>query len=135
MARCAFIKPGGERCGATAMRGYDTCYGHRPDLADERRRNAARGGRAGGRGRPAGGASQELAEVRKLLRDLTRRVLGEGPALIAPGRAAIANQLLNTRLRAIEQERKLKETEDLEARIEALECGGGQEHGRSRATS
>jgi hypothetical protein len=37
------------------------------------------------------------------------------------GRAAVANQLVNTRLRAIEQERKNKETEDLEARIEALE--------------
>jgi len=37
------------------------------------------------------------------------------------GRAAVANQLINTRLRAIEQERKNKETEDLEARIEALE--------------
>jgi hypothetical protein len=38
------------------------------------------------------------------------------------GRAAVANQLVNTRLRAIEQERKNKETEDLEARIEALEA-------------
>jgi hypothetical protein len=33
----------------------------------------------------------------------------------------VANQLINTRLRAIEQERKNRETEDLEARIEALE--------------
>jgi hypothetical protein len=37
------------------------------------------------------------------------------------GRAAVANQLINTRLRVIEQERKIRETEDLEARIEALE--------------
>jgi hypothetical protein len=37
------------------------------------------------------------------------------------GRAAVANQLINTRLRTIEQERKNKETEELEARIEALE--------------
>jgi len=37
------------------------------------------------------------------------------------GRAAVANQLINTRLRALEQERKNKETEDLETRIEALE--------------
>jgi hypothetical protein len=37
------------------------------------------------------------------------------------GRAAVANQLVNTRLRAIEAERKIKETEELEARIEALE--------------
>jgi hypothetical protein len=37
------------------------------------------------------------------------------------GRAAVANQLVNTRLRAIEQERKSKETEELESRIEPLE--------------
>jgi hypothetical protein len=33
----------------------------------------------------------------------------------------VANQLINTRLRAVEQERKIKETEELEERIEALE--------------
>ena len=37
------------------------------------------------------------------------------------GRAAVANQLINTRLRAIELERKIKETEELEARLEELE--------------
>jgi len=37
------------------------------------------------------------------------------------GQAAVANQLINTRLRAIEQERKIKETEELEERLEALE--------------
>jgi hypothetical protein len=42
------------------------------------------------------------------------------------GQAAVANQLINTRLRAIEQERKVKEAEELEARIEALEARMGQ---------
>jgi hypothetical protein len=37
------------------------------------------------------------------------------------GPAAVANQLINTRLRAIEIGRKLKETEELEERISALE--------------
>jgi hypothetical protein len=48
---------------------------------------------------------------------------------LLPGPAAVANQLINTRLRAIEQERKNKETEDLEARIDALERqqGAGRE--------
>jgi hypothetical protein len=35
--------------------------------------------------------------------------------------AAVANQLINTRLRAVELGRRIKETEELEARIEALE--------------
>jgi hypothetical protein len=42
--------------------------------------------------------------------------------------AAVAGQLLNIKLRAIEVERKVKETDELEERIEALERG--QEEGR-----
>jgi len=34
----------------------------------------------------------------------------------------VVNQILNTRARLIELERKLKETEELEERIEALEA-------------
>jgi len=53
-----------------------------------------------------------------LLEDLTAQVLsGELPT----GPAAVANQLINTRLRAIETERKVKEAEELEERLEALE--------------
>jgi hypothetical protein len=37
------------------------------------------------------------------------------------GVAAVVNQILNTRVRLIELERKVKETEELEHRIEALE--------------
>jgi hypothetical protein len=36
---------------------------------------------------------------------------------------AVANQILNTRLRAIEIERKAKEADELEARLEQLEQG------------
>jgi hypothetical protein len=47
--------------------------------------------------------------------------------------AAVAGQLLNIKLRAIEVERKVKETEELEERIEALErtskAGGGKRWG------
>jgi hypothetical protein len=39
--------------------------------------------------------------------------------------AAVAGQLLNIKLRAIEVERKMKETDELEERIEALERTGG----------
>jgi len=40
--------------------------------------------------------------------------------------AAVAGQLLNVKLRAIEVERKIRETEELEARLEALELHRGQ---------
>jgi hypothetical protein len=43
--------------------------------------------------------------------------------------AAVAGQLLNVKLRAIEQERKQREQEDLEARIEALESAQEAQRG------
>lgn len=113
MARCAYIKPGGQRCGATAMGGHGHCYGHREDLAEERRRNASRGGRAGGRGR-----GSELSEVKARLRKLADSVLA-GETERAD--AIAAGQLLNVWLRATEVERKVRELDELEARLEALE--------------
>ncbi len=64
-----------------------------------------------------------------LLSDLTDRVLaGE----LENGRAAVANQLINSRLRAIEVERKAKETEELEERLEALERAAAGRNGGKR---
>ena len=118
MALCSGIKADGGRCRAQAMRNSEWCIGHDPDQAEARRSRASKGGKRGGRGRP----QAELAGIKALLSDLTERVLGgEGVEQLESGRAAVANQLINTRLRAIEQERKNRETEDLEARIEALE--------------
>ncbi len=110
MARCGFIKASGERCKGTATGADGLCWAHAPENADQRRRMASRAARS----KP----NRELRDVKALCEDLTERVLaGDLP----PGPAAVANQLTNTRLRAIEQERKNREAEDLEARIEALE--------------
>jgi hypothetical protein len=108
MPRCAGIKRDGGRCAAIVNGSF--CYQHDPARADERSRNASRAARS----RP----SRELVGVKAQLEDLTKDVLSGD---LETGRAAVANQLINTRLRAIEQERKNRETEDLEARIEALE--------------
>ncbi len=73
--------------------------------------------------------NRELRDIKAQLEDLTERVLTGD---LETGLAAVANQLINTRLRAIEQERKIKETDELEARIEALEqegSGGGRRWG------
>jgi hypothetical protein len=113
MPRCAGIKRDGGRCATVVKPPHTHCYQHDPDRADERRRNASRAARS----RP----SREIVGVKAQLEELTLDVLaGE----LETGRAAVANQLINTRLRAIEQERKNRETEDLEARIEALERSG-----------
>jgi len=57
-----------------------------------------------------------------LLSDLTDRVLGaEGADPLGTGPAAVANQLINTRLRAVAVELKVREVDELEARMEELE--------------
>jgi hypothetical protein len=119
VARCAGIKRDGGRCTAVVEASQEYCYAHDPARAEERRRNASRAARA----KPG----RELAGVKAQLEDLTRDVLAGS---LETGRAAVANQLINTRLRAIEQERKNRETEDLEVRIEALERTQGQKGAR-----
>jgi hypothetical protein len=117
MAACSYIKPSGDRCRAIPMRGESFCYVHHPDLAQERAANSLKGGKRGGRGRPA---KPELPAIKALIGELTDKVLsGE----LETGRAAVANQLMNTRLRAIELERKIRETQELEERLERLEAG------------
>ena len=109
MPRCRGEKRDGGRCSAIVEGSF--CYQHDPDKADERRRSAAKGGRSKG-GRP------ELAELKKQVKDLASKVLD---GQVNRGRAAVANQLYNTLIRAIEQERKLRELEELAQRLEALE--------------
>jgi hypothetical protein len=118
MSICAAIKPNDIRCKARAMKGSQWCFNHHPNHSEERKRNASKGGKSGGRGRPANSGAEGLQDIKDLLADLTAGVLsGE----VAREVAIAANQLLNTSLRAIELERKWKEIEQLEARLEVLE--------------
>jgi hypothetical protein len=117
LAKCAAIKPDGERCKGVAIRSSEWCPAHHPEHKERRRRAASKGGRSGGRGRP----QTELQEVKALLAELTTRVLREeGAEPLETGPAAVANQLINTRLRAIEVERKIREQELILPRLEAL---------------
>ena len=110
MAQCPGIKRDGGRCAVVVGAGRSHCYQHDPDRSDERKRNASRGGRSRGAG--------ELAALKKQARDLAADVLaGE----VETGRAAVANQIYNTLIRAIEQERKNLETGELAERLEAME--------------
>jgi hypothetical protein len=111
MARCAGIKRDGGRCAVVVGPGQSHCYAHDPGRSEERRRNAQRGGRTKG----AGG---ELAALKRQLRDLAAGVL-EGN--VDRAAAAVVNQILNTTIRAIEQERKNYETGELAERLEAME--------------
>ncbi len=128
MARCGGSKPTGAPCERIVPASQDYCYSHDPARADARQRAARKGGRRGGRGRPL----TEVANLKELLGTLVERVVDRVEAdedYLSPGRGAVAAQLLNTRLRAIELERKIREEDELLERIEALE---GPHEGPSR---
>jgi hypothetical protein len=59
----------------------------------------------------------EIREIKALLRDLYAAVL-EGR--VDRAAAAVANQIANTQLRAIELERRNKEQDELEGRLDDL---------------
>src|SRR5215212_4346323 len=114
MAKCSGITKSGTACKGTPIDDSPYCFVHHPDHTEERKRYGSKGGKRGGRGRP----QAELSSIKDLLVDLYDRVLaGDLPTSVV----AVANQVVNTRLRSVEVERRIKETEDLESRIEALE--------------
>jgi len=121
VARCTATKRNGDRCTLPAVGKQGVCWAHDPKNAEQRRRRASRGGR--------GKAGRAVKELHALLEDLTERVIdGE----LETSRGAVANQLIGTRIRLFEYERRLKELEKLEARLEAVE---GVLKGREKRTS
>src|SRR5215208_734679 len=116
MPQCAGTKRDGSQCTQTVDPPQTYCWWHDPATSGARQRAASCGGKAK--------ASKVVKELHALLEDLTQRVIdGE----LETARGAVANQLISTRARLLEYERRLKETEELEERIEALE--GAEERG------
>ncbi len=112
--QCSGITRSGGRCTHTAKGPSGFCHLHDPARSEHRRRSASRAGKT----RP----SREITAIKAQLAEMVDTVLS-GVVSTAP--YAVANQLINTRLRAIEVERKIKETDQLESRIEELERAGG----------
>jgi hypothetical protein len=108
--QCRATKANGERCRGTATGSNNLCWAHSPQHAEQRRRTASRGGKS----KP----SREIRDLKKQLEDLATNVLS---GRVERGNAVVVNQILTTRARLIELERKVKETEELEERIEYLE--------------
>ncbi len=111
MPRCAGNKRDGGRCTVIVAPPDTYCYQHDPSRSEERKRNASKGGKSRG-------APSEIADLKAQLKDLADGVL---KSKIERADAVVVNQILNTRARLIELERKVKETDQLEARLEALE--------------
>jgi hypothetical protein len=110
MPTCAGVKVKGGRCTAPPLPGQEWCYGHHPDYAEKRRRNAARSHKTRS-------ASPEIGLIKARLVTLAEDVM-EGN--VDRANAAVSSQVYNVLLRAISVELKIKETGELEAQVEEL---------------
>ena len=107
--QCPALKRDGNQCSGSVPEGKYHCWFHDPANSDKRRRAAARGGR--------GNKSKVSKDLHKLLESLTEQVVsGE----LEPYPASVAGSLVGVRLRLLEYERRVKETDTLEGRLEEL---------------
>ena len=126
MRRCQALKGDGTRCKARAMEGSTWCFNHDPAKAQERSANARKGGRTGGRGR---GSLDETTQAKKYIRGLVVQLLNGG---VQREVATACFMGLNVLARYVELERRIRESDELEARIEALEVRQRLEAGGNR---
>jgi hypothetical protein len=108
--RCSHTYANSSRCRRIVSAEQKYCYSHDPQRASERKRNAARGGRAK--------ASGELGRVKARLHTLADMV-EEGQMDRAD--AAVISQIWGTYLRAVSVELKAREQMELIERLEMLE--------------
>src|SRR5215208_4179714 len=118
MAVCSGIKRDGSRCTATVEAPQDYCWWHDPANADKRRRAASKGGKGGG--------GKEIRDLKRRISEVIDAVL-EGSQ--DRGRAAVAIQGLIALRSVLALERKIREAEEFELRLEALEEELGHQGG------
>jgi hypothetical protein len=114
VGRCAGKKGDGTPCERIVSSSQEYCYAHDPSYAEDRKKAASKAAKSPARSR----STSEIREIKGRLKDLYAAVL-EGRAERAA--AAVANQIANTQLRAIELERRVHEQDELEERLDELE--------------
>jgi|SRR5215208_6408076 len=114
MPRCAGKKGDGTPCERIVGSSQEYCYAHDPAFAEDRKRTASKAARSPAASR----SSREIRQIKGRLEDLYGAVL-EGS--VTRQAAAVANQIANTQLRAIEIERRVREQEGLEERLDQVE--------------
>jgi hypothetical protein len=113
MRKCAAITSSGTACKGIPIEGSQYCYMHDPNTAEIRRRNGVKGGKRGSRGRPSAEVAAAKSEIRRII-----DALEEGTIETRVG--GVMFQGWNTLLRAIEAERNVVETQELQAMVEEL---------------
>ncbi len=110
MPRCAGSKGDGTPCERIVGASRRYCFAHDPAKAEQRSRNASKAGRS----KPL----KELQEVREQLRSMAQQVLD---GAVDRDDAGVASRILAVYLRAVEQERRVRELEDLLPRLAEIE--------------
>ncbi len=110
----------GGQCSGSVPDGKYWCWYHDPANSDKRRRAASKGGK--------GNRSKVSKDLHNLLEDLTEQVVS---GTLEPYPASVAGGLVGVRLRLLEYERKLREVEEIDARLEELEVALENQKGRA----
>ncbi len=108
-SRCAAITLGGAPCKGLKRPGNEYCPAHDPSRQEARKRSASKAGKS----KPG----REMLDLRAQLEDLSNDILA---ATIEPKVGAVVNQILNTRVRLIETERRWRESDELAREVEEL---------------
>jgi hypothetical protein len=117
MAKCTFTKRNGDECRGVAVGPSGGCYAHDPAYQLERKRDARRNGKRGGRGRPNPGTA-DLQRLQNRLEELAEQVLA---GTVDRADAAVAIQAWNGARACIAASARMRELEDVERRLDALE--------------
>jgi hypothetical protein len=110
MPKCAAIAGSGKPCKGLVRAGNDFCPAHDPARAEARSKAASKAGRT-----KYGG---ELSEVKAQLRELADDVVS---GKLDKGKGSVAAQIIGVFARVVEVERKIKQQDELVARLEELE--------------
>ena len=118
MARCAAVKPDGTPCERIVGASQKYCYAHNPVHQQARKRAASKAAKS----KP----NRELQALKSRTAQLYQEIHS---GKVEPRVGAVLIQLTNTQARILELERKIKETEELEERLDALEQVAEDERG------
>ena len=111
MPRCAATKPDNTPCERIADASQDYCYSHDPSRALDRQRASSKAGRSKG-------PMSEIAEIKRRLKELVEEIL-EGK--VDKSKGSVAIQGYGALRGYFDLESKVRELEEIEARLEALE--------------
>jgi uncharacterized protein YhaN len=110
--KCPATRADGTPCAGRVQTGAVYCWAHDPENASQRRENASHAATVKAR------KPQDLVEVKQRIRQLCEDVLkGE----VDRSKASVAFQGFGVYVKVCEQERKQRESAELEARLEELE--------------